>query len=285
MIDLEEMAWDFVSSRFGTRRGYFDHVWSLAGEEETFHRGDGQTETGSRLGISGGEDDGEALAILLFSDAARRADANTDLTEAIALLKQAAKRYQAQEEQYLAQADMLREVIGYVRKLVPEGTIPDDLSPAGAYARCWGSGYPTFGAAINRDIFDALPTRNTEYDLLVVDRGEFDEEAVGMVFARGHRIELRPQQYRILVHALKNGGNAGTANELDRACWRPSAPWQAEIPFEEDSNRRRVGAAVSKLNVDLNKLLGCKLLSRRRGSFKLQPIPDYCLAMVMRSPK
>lgn len=277
MNTIQDMAWAFISERYDCDREHFEFVWDLvsnadAGTERPTTSGRGA----AWLGAGGDDEVPELLPVLIFVDAAGKISTETSAEEILSLVQTAARERKAERE-------LFQEMTAHVKALTAALGMTDRVARAIGFARVHKSGGPIGGWMVDEAGFNELLEARTNTRVFVVDRGEFLEDSCGEVLFDGKAVDLAPQTYRLLVHALRNDGTLGSAGELDRACWFREGRGSVESQYQLNDDRKRIGAGVARLSRVLQDADIAKAASFGGGRYRVHPIPDYCLIDVQKA--
>lgn len=183
----------------------------------------------------------------------------------------------------------LKDIVDKISSLEEE-PLPqfEDHNPK--YAKKWDSKKDPAGNIINKKQFDELIKNKADYNIFIIDRGEYKMESVGEVYFNNKRMKnLTPLGYRILVYTLERKGFPGDIFAFIKDCWHLPDPaerlkkdWHNVVhesgdpdEFRSSTSTYRKGiSVVSKL---LTNYFDIQLKTYKKRKYRLSSIPDFCL--------
>lgn len=169
------------------------------------------------------------------------------------------------------------------------------------FAKLWTKDSGQEGKFIDEQEFNELFARKANYEIFIVDRGEYDMDSVGEVHlnndiilmtnsstSKRRKNHLTSPEYKLLVFTLQNNYRAGHIVNMVENCYgkkneaedlRAISEAKDTDKFgERTSNYRRTISNLSKLLSDKIKV---KIRSFRTGSYVMTGKPSFCLIMFL----
>ena len=182
-------------------------------------------------------------------------------------------------------------------------SLDSNTSDPKKYAKVWTNKSGHEGKYIDQDNYDELVVQKANYDIFIIDNGEFFRKTVGKVYLNGkpkfHRPKKKsgpdetkyftPLLYRLLVYTLKFNGSPGEVFNLIEFCWFEQSLAKSlkekhmnskgEIVDQDSLNESssKVRAAASRLSTNFLNDFGVELTTSKTGNYSLNLIPNYCL--------
>jgi len=187
------------------------------------------------------------------------------------------------------------------------------------YAMMLSNEYPE-GVSLNREEVGNLIENRSDYDIFIIDDGEYNRDDVGAVWFRGepaslqairvddsYNMEAYDQKkkkclrsalsYRILVYTLKEACMPGEIYHFVEHCWgqknialsikhdmeKLSKGEISSVDFNDLTNTYRSG--IGKVSKYLQERLRTELRSQHKRKYKLSSIPKYCLLYIYENLK
>ena len=172
------------------------------------------------------------------------------------------------------------------------------------YARLWtnvkqsASDNARKSRTIDKSVFDSLVAHNADYEIFVLDRGEYRRRRVGKVYLSGQPAYLRfrdekssenphitPLEYRVLVRILKNLVRKRRTDAIDLVahCWRSREEAQRLHELKKadlskfDRDTTKVRKTITHLSDVLIAKLGVAVDTARTGSYELTTYVRFCV--------
>jgi len=165
------------------------------------------------------------------------------------------------------------------------------------YALMWTKDIGIEGKKITQEEFEKQIASKQDFDVFIVDEGEYEQGHVGTVYSKGNlwsKIEdeskdkkkdgyLSPLTYRILVHTLKNRYKAGDTPTLFDKCWKE--PQRAKnlkkiSKYERSEQQGKCRKAFSLLNKILIKEIGAQIKASDDGVYCMTNKILYCVIRI-----
>jgi hypothetical protein len=186
----------------------------------------------------------------------------------------------------------------------PKKLKPEEME----YARMWTNQTGMKGELIDKENFNGLEKNKSDYQIFVIDRGEFERNSIGQVYfgskpkGKENRNEKRGKKsknkikrdmsathYKLLFHALKNDCCAGDIFTVLRQCFPKEKPldYKSWVKFYETeatgfwSRTSTFRKSIAELSNLLNEKIGVRMQSRRNKIYRLIPIPSFCLTQII----
>jgi len=162
------------------------------------------------------------------------------------------------------------------------------------YAKVWRNETGTEEEIINKQKFDEFEKMKLNYDIFIIDNGEYERDSVGSIYFNGNEIkDFTSLKYRILFYTLrKNGfpreainiiencwiGIDGRISELKK-CWIEKNDPDMNQKFHEGINFMKT--EISKLNRVIKNSFGIRLITKGTGLYRLDPeTPKFCVMKI-----
>lgn len=176
------------------------------------------------------------------------------------------------------------------------------------YARMWTLKTELEGELIHKNEYNDIKKKKNNYDIFIIDRGEYGMGSVGEVYIdkqpvfhqpekikKSQKIKnkkyLIPLEYRVLVYTLKQKGKPGDILVLIEQCWdAPEIVKRLAETKKEDraafssasSGYRKTIGVVSSL---LYAKLGVKLKTSGKAIYRFSKQVDFCLLETIQESK
>lgn len=293
-MSIKAIAKKFILSTYKEDDGFFEAVW----EHLSAHYHDlGQSlETKSKitkggLGISGAESRPSMNAMMILM-AAEKGLMQIQLRmpeEIMAFIQNTAIKHGEEHLARLFEKFVEKHGINILENKVETVSC--------CYAQMWTKDIGIEGKKITREEFDKQIASKQNFDVFIVDEGEYEQGHVGMIYSKGNlwsKIEdeskdekkegyLSPLTYRILVHTLKNRYKAGNTPLLFDKCW--NEPQRAKnlkkiSKYERSEQQGKCRKTFSLLNKILIKEIGSQIKAADDGIYYMTPKSLYCVICI-----
>jgi hypothetical protein len=172
------------------------------------------------------------------------------------------------------------------------------------YAKIWTNETSSEYLLIDKHRFEGLNKKKSNYDIFIVDNGEYYRKTVGKVYFRGspmfpqpktkknnevETITFTPLPYRLLVYTLKLKGSPGEVFDLLEFCWFEKVSAERLRKKHKNSHNEiididklhesasKVRKAASKLSTNfLIDYFGIELTTSKTSFYSLNKLPKYC---------
>ena len=185
----------------------------------------------------------------------------------------------------------------FFSEMLPLMTGGDDeqIKIENKFAKAWTNETGAEGKKIDKQKFEELKKIRSDYDIFIIDNGEYERDAVGSIYFKGNEVrDFTSLKYRILFYTLSKNGFPREAINIIENCWFDidktlkdlKKLWTEKQKNQFHANTNFLRSQISKLNQILKKHFGIRLITKGNGLYRLDhKTPKYCVIKIDSSTK